>query len=126
MASQTLVVENKVRLSATRESRTQSIATRFTPTEAEALLKRANASGLRLREWAREVLLREVKPEESHFDVVCELVGLQLLMMNLLAPLARGERIGSDQFQQIVGMVQTTKVKTAKEMLSRRSQSREA
>lgn len=126
MASETLVVENKVRLCATRESRTHSIATRFTPSEAEALLKRASASGQRLREWAREVLLRELKQEQSQFDVVCELVGLQLLLMNLLAPLARGERIGPDQFQQIVGMVQTTKVKTAKEMLFRRSQSKES
>lgn len=125
MPSETLEFESRLGRIAARESRTQSIATRFTPTEAEALLRRASSSGQRLREWAREILLRELTREESQFDVICELVGLQLLMMNMLAPLARGERLGPEEFQEIVGMVQKTKVKTTQEMLSRRRASRE-
>jgi hypothetical protein len=45
--------------------------------------------------------------------------------MNVLAPLARGERISVEQFQGIVRSVQATKVKTAQEMLSRRRESKE-
>jgi hypothetical protein len=45
--------------------------------------------------------------------------------MNLLAPLVRGERISAEQFQGIVGLVQSTKVKAAQEMLSRRRESKE-
>lgn len=108
-----------------RESRSQSIATRFTRAEANALSKKAEANGQNLREWAREVLLRELREEQSHFNLLCEVVGLQLLLMNVLAPLARGERITADQFQVIVRSVQSTKVKAAQEMLSRRRESKE-
>lgn len=108
-----------------RESRSQSIATRFTPAEASALSKKAEASGQNLREWAREVLLRETREEQPRFDLVCEIVGLQLLLMNVLAPVARGEKISAEQFQNIVRSVQSTKVKAAQEMLSRRQQRQE-
>ena len=81
--------------------------------------------GRALGEWAREVLLRECRREHADFDLICEVVGLQLLLMNVLAPLARGERISVDQFQGIVRSVQSTKVKAAQEMLSRRRESKE-
>lgn len=108
-----------------REARSESIATRFTRAEASALSKRAEANGQNLREWAREILLRELKEDQPRFDLVCEIVGLQLLLMNVLAPLARGERISSEQFQNIVRSVQATKVKAAEEMLSRRREPKE-
>lgn len=125
MSTDTLELEGRLRRITGRESRTQSIATRFTQGEANALSKKAEANGQNLREWSREVLLREIREEQSRFDLVCEVVGLQLLLMNLLAPLARGERISAEQFQNIVRSVQSTKVKAAQEMLSRRRESKE-
>ena len=79
-------------------------------------------------EWVslRDRLLREIKENNREFDLVCEVVGLQLLLMNVLAPMARGERITAEQFQGIVKSVQTAKVKAAGEMLSRRHQPKEA
>ena len=108
-----------------RESRTQSVATRFTPSEARALTEKAEATGQNLREWTRAILLRELKDEQSSVHLISEIVGLQLLMMNVLAPLARGERISVDQFQAIVRSVQSTKVKAAQEMLARRREPKE-
>jgi hypothetical protein len=43
----------------------------------------------------------------------------------VLAPIARGEKIGADQFHAIVKSVQSTKVEAAEEMLSRRREPRE-
>jgi hypothetical protein len=125
MSADTLELEGRVRRITGRESRSQSIATRFTRAEVSALAKKAEANGQNLREWARGALLRELREEQPHFDLVCEVVGLQLLLMNLLAPLARGERISAEQFQGIVRSVQSTKVKAAQEMLSRRRESKE-
>ena len=85
----------------------------------------AEANGQNLREWTRAILLRELKDEQPGLDLLSEVVGLQLLMMNVLAPLARGERIGAEQFQGIVRSVQSTKVKAAQEMLSRRRELKE-
>jgi hypothetical protein len=125
MPADTLELEGRFTRITGRESRSQSIATRFTRAEANALSKKAEANGQNLREWAREVLLRELREEQSHFDLLCEVVGLQLLLMNVLAPLARGERITAEQFQVIVRSVRSTKVKAAQEMLSRRRESKE-
>jgi hypothetical protein len=125
MSTEKLDLESGPKRITGRESRSQSIATRFTAAEARALSKKAEASGQNLREWAREVLLRETREEQPRFDLVCEIVGIQLLLMNVLAPVARGEKISGEQFQSIVRSVQSTKVKAAREMLSRRHQGQE-
>jgi hypothetical protein len=125
MSTDTLEMESRFTRIVGRESRSQSIAIRFTRDEASALSKKAEDNGQNLREWSREVLLGELREEQSHFDLICEVVGLQLLLMNVLAPLARGERISVEQFQGIIRSVQATKVKAAQEMLSRRRESKE-
>jgi len=106
--------------------RTMTVGGKFTVSEYEVFSKMAAEKGQLLGEWAREVLLREIKENNREFDLVCEVVGLQLLLMNVLAPMARGERITAEQFQGIVKSVQTAKVKAAGEMLSRRHQPKEA
>jgi hypothetical protein len=106
--------------------RIRSVGTKVTANEFELLKQRARTDGQTLSEWAREVLLREIQGEQPGFDLICEVVGLQLLLMNVLAPMARGERITAEQFQGIVKSVQTAKVKAAGEMLSRRHQPKEA
>lgn len=124
MTSETLDFDDRFRRITGRESRTRSIATRFTHAEAKALQERASANGQNLREWARGILLDNLKHEESRFDIVCELVGLELLFMNLLAPLSRGERLSDEQFNGIVQKVQTEKVETARHMLYRRREAK--
>jgi hypothetical protein len=125
MSTNTVDLDNRLKRMTGRQNRTQSIATRFTPSEASALTKKAEGSGQNLREWTRAILLRELKDEQPGLDLLSEVVGLQLLMMNVLAPLARGERITAEQFQGIVRSVQSTKVKAAQEMLSRRHELKE-
>ena len=71
------------------------------------------------------MLLREIAENNRDFDLLCEVIGLQLLLMNVLAPLARGEKITAEQFQGIVKSIQSTKVKATEEMLSRRKQGKE-
>ena len=106
-----------------RQTRTQSIATRFTPAEEKALLRQAEASGQNLREWAREVLLREVRlgnEERIAEHAFAELVGLELLLMNALQPLVAGQKMGAEQFQKLVEQIQATKHAKARDLLARR------
>jgi hypothetical protein len=51
-----------------RKPRSQSIATRFTRSEVQALLTWAEPNGQDLREWARDVLLR-VAVNESRAEM---------------------------------------------------------
>ncbi len=105
--------------------RTMTVGGKFTVSEYEEFSKIAAEKGQLLGEWAREVLLREIEENNRDFDLICEVVGLQLLLMNVLAPLARGEKITAEQFQGIVKSVQSAKIKAAEEMLSRRRQGNE-
>lgn len=105
--------------------RTMTVGGKFTVSEYEQFSRIASGKGQLLGEWAREVLLREIEDVHRDFDLLCEIVGLQLLLMNVLAPVARGERIGTEQFQSIVKSVQATKTKAAEEMLARRRQPKE-
>jgi hypothetical protein len=108
-----------------RLRRAMTLSTKLTPQEMALVESASESDGRALGEWVREVLLREIAGARRDFDLVCEVVGLQLLLMNVLAPLARGEKISADQFQCIVKSVQSTKLKAAKEMLSRRRQEKE-
>jgi hypothetical protein len=88
----------------------------------------ARASGKTLSEWAREVLLAAAPSSaKGALDnvLLTEVVGLQLLLMNALAPLTRGEQIGSEQYQAILKSVQASKSRAAQELLARRARGEE-
>jgi hypothetical protein len=111
-----------------RENRTQSIATRFTRAEEQALKKRAEASGQNLREWAREVLLRgdaNGRRAEMEMHLFTELVGIEMLMMKTLEPILLGEKLERDQIAILFRQVQSSKAAKAQELLVRRSQKQE-
>jgi hypothetical protein len=116
---------NRIQRLRGRAARSRSIGTKLTPTEERDILAAAEADGKAPGEWARDVLVRESRSEHANFDLICEVVGLQLLLMNVLAPLTRGEKLTAEQFQSIVRSVQTAKVKAAEEMLSRRGSPKE-
>jgi hypothetical protein len=115
-------------LSRGRESRTQSVATRFTRTEEKALQKRAETNGQNLREWARDVLLRAAATEsrtdmETH--IFTELVGIQMLLMSALEPLLRGDKMAQEQVTVLFRRIQTSKAAQAQELLAKRGQNKE-
>lgn len=108
-----------------RESRSRSVAIRFTPDEEEALLKRAEASGQNLREWAREMLLNgEIGDQHSEMQMhlFTELVGIQMLLMDSLDPLLRANNFTPEKIAMLFRQVQTTKTARAVELLAKRGQ----
>jgi hypothetical protein len=121
MAADTLRIESRLARPRGRESRTQSIATRFTQEEEKALMEKAEAQGRNLREWARDVLLREaygstlaVGPDQ----IMTEIVALQLFLTNALSPVACGERMSAEQYQELMRNVKTNKHRAAREVVA--------
>ena len=128
MTSNTVDTDITFRRIKGRESRTQSIATRFTRTEEQALLTRAEANGQNLREWARDVLLRVTVDDdrgEMEMHIFTELVGIQMLLMSALDPLLRGEKMAPEQLAALYRRVQTTKATRAQELLAKRNLKKE-
>ena len=129
MTTDTVQIEDRFARLRGRETRTRSVATRFTPAEEKALLKAAEASGKNLREWAREVLLGSTNlanQPEMPMHIFTELVAIQMLLMNALEPLLRGDRIQTEQIKLLFRQVQTTKAAQAQELLEMRAKRRPA
>lgn len=119
--AETSVAENGFARLIGREARTQSIATRFTPAEEQLLLKRAEASGQNLREWAREVLLREASADTAASGteiLLAEVIGLQLFLAHVLGPIACGERMTAAQFEELLRQVRANKSRAAREAIA--------
>ena len=128
MTSNTVDTDAGLRRIKGREPRTQSIATRFTRSEEQVLQRKAEANGQNLREWARDVLLRVAINEsraEMEMHIFTELVGIQMLLMNALDPLLRGEKMAQEQLAVLYRRVQTTKAAQAQELLTKRNLNKE-
>ena len=112
-----------------REARTQNLSTKLTSREGAELQKASASEGKTLSEWARDVLLRVArqKPAGSQDSVLLtEIVGLQLLLMNVLSPLTRGEQLSPEQYQGIIKSVQASKGRITQELLARRGNAEES
>ena len=111
-----------------RVARSQSIGTKLTPDEERQILVAAEADGKAPSEWARDLLLRGAVASnrgEMEMHIFTELVGIQMLLMNALEPLLRGEKMAQEQLAALFRRVQTTKAAQAQELLAKRSQNKE-
>lgn len=106
------------------EFRTRTASTKVTDAEFRELEHYANARGQSMSEWIRHLLLTQArcsKENDIAQHVFTELIGVQLLLMNALAPLLRGEHLTQDQIESLWKHVQTTKTRKAQEVLSKRT-----
>jgi hypothetical protein len=128
MSTKTLEIEGRHGRIRGRDSRTQSVATRFAGAEKQALLKKAEANGQTLLEWTREVLPHSDAMSgltEMQMHIFTGLVGIQMRLMGTLEPLLCNDKIAQDQLTILSRQVQTTKAAKAQELLAKRSQKEE-
>jgi hypothetical protein len=97
-----------------RDSRSESFATRFTRTELAVLSRAAAKDGMKVREWAREALLREARRSED--PLFTELIATRMILLNLLKPLAMGQVVTPEDFTRISATVRSDKRKVAQEI----------
>ncbi len=103
-----------------RETRSQSIATRFTKAEEKTLLRVASEKGMNLREWSRDVLLSAATGPQLRDEtpLFAEIQALRLVLINTLEPLLRGDKMTPEQFKEMLRYVKTNKRKAAADMLA--------
>jgi|SRR5580692_879995 hypothetical protein len=91
-----------------RESRNQSLNTKLTRTEFAAVEVAAAAHGCALGEWVRDVILREIRGESAD-PSLAEILGVRLLLVNVLRPLAAGQRITPEAFDKLLDEISEAK-----------------
>ena len=97
------------------ESKSESLATRFTKAEVGTLAKAAAASGKTVRAWSRDVLIREARRSQEDM-LFTELIATRMILLNLLKPLAMGQQVTTEDFARISATVRTDKRKVAQEI----------
>jgi hypothetical protein len=109
-------------------ARNRILSARFTESEYIALETFAWSKSMTLADWTRDALIQEMANKastnlESH--IFTELVGIQMLLMDTLEPLLRGDKLAQEQVKILFRQVQTTKAAKAQELLAKRSQKQE-
>jgi hypothetical protein len=111
-----------------RDRRSLNLSTKLTVAESKSIEVAASRVSKTPSEWARDVLLRAAafaSHSEMELHIFTELVGIQMLLMNTLEPLLRGEKLAQEQLAILFRQVQTTKATQALELLAKRSRNRE-
>jgi hypothetical protein len=105
------------------EFRSRTASTKVTEAEFAELESFACRGSQNVSEWIRHTLLNEARGQHAgatSFHLFTELVGIQLLLMNTLGPILRGERITAEQLDALLRQVQSAKGRKAQELLTKR------
>jgi len=105
-----------------RAAKTRTIGVRVTESEYVALESEAWKAGKTIADWARDQILRGSpipNGASSQERTLTELVGIELLLINALPPLLRGERMPQERVEALWKQVQTTKARKAQELLAK-------
>jgi len=109
--------------------RIHTASTKVTQSELNELERAAAERGIRLGEWIREVLFRELCGSDQMnsdsqinygYRLLAEVVGMRVFLHHVLSGMSRGEWLDAEQYQEILRQVKAKKHGWAKELLSER------
>ena len=103
-----------------RPQRTQSIGTKLTTQEESDALSAAGASGKVPSEWLRDLITRELRTSSTADAVLAEILGVRLLLVNVLRPLASGQKMSAEAFDKLLDDIGTTKYELANKLVAER------
>ena len=102
-----------------RTRRAVTLSTKITQQELELISAASETAGRALGEWVREVVLKEAHCASVGADhLMTEIVGLQLFLTNVLSPIACGEQMSPEQYQELMRHVKSNKHQAARELIA--------
>ena len=82
--------------------RNTTVCLKLTEQEARQLDQFAVAKGMARSEWMRDVIVREMRGESARDPSLAEILGVRLLLVNVLRPLAAGQRLTPEAFDKLL------------------------
>jgi len=104
-----------------RTRRAVTLSTKITSRELELISAASEADGRALGEWVREVILKAARSSSADVradHLMTEIVALQLFLTDVLSPVACGEQISVQQYQELMRKVKTNKQRAAREVIA--------
>jgi hypothetical protein len=100
-----------------RSGRTFVASAKVTRTELAELETTARADGKALSEWARETLLREARKSDAG-PLWTEIIANRMLLMAVLRPIATGQKITPERFDELLAKIKSEKRSAAHEVMA--------
>jgi hypothetical protein len=103
-----------------RTRRAVTLSTKVTSRELELISAASEADGRALSEWVREAILKAANSSSTGISadhLMTEIVALQLFLTDVLSPVACGERMSAQQYQELMRKVKTNKQRAAREVI---------
>ena len=95
------------------------VTVKLTQDEHREVTEHAEGLGQARSEWMRDVILRELRGSSAD-PLLEEVVGIRLLLINVLRPLANGQQMPSEAFDRLLEQIGTRKVEIVQKMVSAR------
>jgi hypothetical protein len=89
--------------------RNTTLCLKLTSQEARLLDQFAAAKGMARSEWMRNVILRELRKGSASDPSLAEILGVRLLLVNVLRPLAAGQRLMPEAFDKLLDEISDAK-----------------
>jgi hypothetical protein len=85
------------------------VTAKLTKEERGRVTEFARSHGLARGQWIREVILRELREGSASDPSLAEILGVRLLLVNVLRPLAAGQRIAPEAFDKLLDQISDAK-----------------
>jgi hypothetical protein len=85
------------------------VTAKLTKEELRRVTEFARSQGLARGEWIRDVILRELRGGAVSDPSLAEILGVRLLLVNVLRPLAAGQRLTPEAFDKLLDEISEAK-----------------
>ena len=85
------------------------VTAKLTKEELGKVTEFARSQGLARGEWIRDVILHELRGDSASDPSLAEILGVRLLLVNVLRPLAAGQRLAPEAFDKLLDEISEAK-----------------
>src|ERR1700739_1728520 len=94
------------------------VTAKLTQEERRAVTEFARSQGLARGQWIRDVILAELRGAAAQNAPLAEILGVRLLLVNVLRPLAAGQKLTPEAFDKLLDEISTAKHELAGKLAS--------
>jgi hypothetical protein len=85
------------------------VTAKLTKRERKAITDFAQSQGMARGQWIRDVVLSALRSQPANDIALAEMLGVRLLLVNVLRPLAAGQRVTPEAFDKLLDEISAAK-----------------
>lgn len=116
-----LKAESTKKTAGSREAlRVYPVTAKLTKVERDAVTKFAESLGIARGQWIRDVILTQLHGASKNNPTLAEILGVRLLLVNVLRPLAAGQKMPPETFDKLLDEIGSAKHELAGKLFAER------